>query len=298
VIHSPPQHIEATLPYYKEIASWKFDVWAYQEEQLIDILYLMFEELGYIEDFNLNSFLLRQFLNSLRQHYLPNPYHNFHHAVEVTQFIFKILYDRVLEGYLDKEEQFILFLAALCHDIGHPGRNNSFQRKTKSTIYLLFGGQSTLEHYHASLGLRLLSALIDTASIEPLFCSFILGTDPTFYSKDLPNLKDRVDLGIILLRCADLNHKIRPQPICDHWVQLLDEEFFLQGDDEIAFGLPVSHYMTRNDPASAPKNQVYFIENVCVPYFEFLAASFPPLEELRTRAQQNLLTWKNRAQTN
>jgi hypothetical protein len=138
----------------------------------------MFEELKYIDDFDLNAFLLRQFLNNVRQHYLPNPYHNFQHAVEVTQFIFKILYDRILEGYLDKEEQFTLFLAALCHDIGHPGRTNAFQRKTKSSIYLLFGGQSTLENYHSFLGHRLLSSLIDTTSIESLFHSFILGTDP------------------------------------------------------------------------------------------------------------------------
>jgi len=95
----------------------------------------MFEELKYIDDFDLNPFLLRQFLNNVRQHYL---YHNFQHAIEVTQFIFKILSESVLEGYLDKEEQFILFLAALCHDIGQPGRTNSFQRKTKSFENALF----------------------------------------------------------------------------------------------------------------------------------------------------------------
>ncbi len=55
-------------------------------------------------------------------------------------------------------EKFTLLVAALCHDIGHPGHNNDFLVKTESEIAMLYNNRSILENYHSFLLFRLLSS--------------------------------------------------------------------------------------------------------------------------------------------
>ena len=60
-------------------------------------------------------------------HWGQNPYHNFRHAFDVAQMTYFIL--KVCEAgeLLTMTEVLALVLAALCHDIDHPGVNNNFQ---------------------------------------------------------------------------------------------------------------------------------------------------------------------------
>lgn len=47
------------------------------------------------------------------------------------------------------------------------------------------------------------------------------------------------------LKCADLGHLTHKQNVHRRWVELLEEEMFLQGDREKIHGLPVSPLMDR-----------------------------------------------------
>jgi len=44
-----------------------------------------------------------------------------------------------------------LFLAALGHDVGHPGTNNAYAIRTKNPLALLYNDKSVLENHHISL---------------------------------------------------------------------------------------------------------------------------------------------------
>ena len=60
----------------------------------------------------------------------------------------------------------------------------------------------------------------------------------------------------VALKCADLGHLSSPKAVHLRWVQALEEEFFLQGDNEKQNGLSVSPLMDR-DKNGITKSQVW-----------------------------------------
>ncbi|KAK9710672.1 3',5'-cyclic-nucleotide phosphodiesterase, variant 2 [Basidiobolus ranarum] len=67
--------------------SWGFDVWSYTEMELLPFLVDMFNELGFIQHYNISLETLTAFLHAVKDGYntSQNPYHNFRHAFDVTQ---------------------------------------------------------------------------------------------------------------------------------------------------------------------------------------------------------------------
>lgn len=59
----------------------------------------------------------------------------------------------------------------------------------------------------------------------------------------------------VCLKCCDLGHVSSPQAVHLQWVDLLEEEYFKQGDKEKKLGLPVSPLMDR-DKEGIAKSQV------------------------------------------
>ena len=53
------------------------------------------------------------------------------------------------------------------------------------------------------------------------------------------------------------------------WVELLSNQFWLQGDKEKALNLPVSFLCDRND-TNVPKSQVGFIKGFIIPTFDII----------------------------
>jgi hypothetical protein len=64
---------------------------------------------------------LRAFLLQLHTAYLPNAYHNFTHAFDVTHAIFVTLVAFDARKYLRPIDMFALMIAGISHDVGHPG---------------------------------------------------------------------------------------------------------------------------------------------------------------------------------
>jgi len=60
--------------------------------------------------------------------------------------------------------------------------------------------------------------------------------------------KDAVSLLQVAMKCADLGHLALDWNLHVAWVQRLESEFFAQGDQEKALGLPVSFLMDREKP--------------------------------------------------
>ena len=52
------------------------------------------------------------------------PYHNFHHAVDVTVSSYLILTACDARARLEPIDVFCLMVAAIGHDVGHPGLTN------------------------------------------------------------------------------------------------------------------------------------------------------------------------------
>jgi hypothetical protein len=97
----------------------------------------------------------------------------------------------------------------------------------------------------------------------------------------------------VALKLADLGH------LCDElsthlqWVDALQEEFYLQGDAELAAGLPVTPLFERCKPG-VTKSQVPFMDIVAVPLYRSFAKAFPGVKPLLQRVSLPgtcIVTW-------
>jgi len=135
--------------------------------------------------------------------YRPNPYHNWTHAVGVFQMVYRMLRAPSIQRICDKRMAFALMVSALVHDIAHPGNDNGFEVKTRSSLALTYSDRSVLERMHAAVTSRIilnpgtdvfrgLSSKSFT-SMRQYIISAILGTDMTTHSKMLGDINGLVE---------------------------------------------------------------------------------------------------------
>lgn len=72
-------------------------------------------------DFNFYRFIM-----TICRKYRNVPFHNFFHAFNVTQTMYYFLTTGKCLTLLDKRDALAMLTATLCHDLDHPGLNNSF----------------------------------------------------------------------------------------------------------------------------------------------------------------------------
>jgi hypothetical protein len=118
----------------------------------------MFAHLNLLTDFDIPEAKFHRFLHTLRHNYQHNPYHNFHHACDVMQMVFFMLVSTDLPSFLTKLDTLSLLLAALCHDVQHPGNTNAFEINTKTELSLLYNDISVLENHHCAHAFLLMRA--------------------------------------------------------------------------------------------------------------------------------------------
>ncbi|KAL6759494.1 hypothetical protein V8C86DRAFT_2573451 [Haematococcus lacustris] len=96
------------------------------------------------------------------------------------------------------------------------------------------------------------------------------------------------------LKCADLGHLAHSRDVHRRWVTLLEEELFLQGDQERALGLPVSALMDRTK-GGITKSQAGFFSIVVVPQLQAFVSVFPACHYLLDQAKDNYSMWLDEA---
>ena len=67
-----------------------------------------------------------------------NPYHNAIHAADVAQAMHCFLQQKALATALDKVDVMASILAAICHDLDHPGRTAVFVKASDDVIAQLY----------------------------------------------------------------------------------------------------------------------------------------------------------------
>jgi hypothetical protein len=161
-------------------------------------------------------------------------------------------------------------VAALGHDIDHPGQNNDFMIKTRDSRALIFSDDSVLERHHATTTFGVIFSApddknifagldkADRLEIRKTIIRAILGTDmkhqrehvkaldvhahrnPVF---DKSSLMDRQMIVEILVHAGDLGAQTYTQPIALKWGALVLEEFAAQADLEKRMNVPVTTFM-------------------------------------------------------
>lgn len=311
---SPIEWVEIDHSKSHEILrDWNFDVWSYSEEELLPLCEEMFEEFQLIDRFQIPREKLRNLLTDINQNYKKNPYHNFRHAFDVTQTVYLILTNANAASLLGYLEIMAILVAALMHDLGHPGVNNVFQVSTGSQLALTYNDKSVLENYHCSMAFSLLRKPENNIfcnltqeqcqQVRTMIISSILATDLVLHMEIMGKwnacivagfAKDNKDhrnlLLQIILKCADIANPAKNFAQAKHWAIMVQEEFFAQGDKEKEKNLPVSPFMDRDKPA-LPRMQINFIEYLVQPLFSSLRTLMPDLSKLCDTLQDNKQKW-------
>lgn len=156
-----------------------------------------------------------------------------------------------------------LLVAALGHDVGHPGTTNAFMIKNRTPTSLVYNDRSVLESYHASIFINkvlnvcwpsLLQIKIEKDSLlnlHDLIVSSILATDMGEHFEYMSKLKNfsastkqgfnddgagsqhepmsndnKIKLiSALLIKCADISNVTRPLRVSSQWAVVLQREF-------------------------------------------------------------------------
>lgn len=139
---------------------------------------------------------LNSFLSDVQSLYFDNPYHKWSHAVEVQIFLDDII--RILEAqsfiFLSPETKLFLSIAAICHDILHPGESNAKQIADNPIITTILNSPSINEKVSINKCIELVEkhSLLEKFSseekerFEEILSVTLLATDitlPTFDEK-------------------------------------------------------------------------------------------------------------------
>ena len=285
------------------------------------------EAFGLKEEKIINVNKLDTFLNIVSSQYLITTlYHNNMHGADVTQTLCLFFLNSNAEKMFQTTvlDLLSIFISALGHDIGHPGLTNNFQINAYTELALTYNDSSCLENFHCSKLFSIIKkdesnifenlSVNDFKNIRKRMISEILATDMFNHKKVLSLIQTKIpqikndkfeficnDKESIIkeqqclldyfIHSADLAHNTKLFSISLRWVELLSEEFWLQGDKEKSMGLTVSFLCDREN-TNVPLSQVNFIRGFILPNFEVLVTIFPTLNYTIENANNNINEWQ------
>jgi len=288
---------------------------------------VILETFGLKDDKIINVSKLDTFLNSVSSKYISTTlYHNNIHGADVTQTICLFFLNSNAEKMFQTTvlDLLSIFIAALGHDIGHPGLTNNFQINASTELAITYNDSSCLENYHCSRLFTIIKkdetnifeklSINDYKDIRKRMISEILATDMFYHKKVITMIQTKISqikndkfefmsndkesikneqqyLLDFFIHSADLAHNTKLFNISLKWVELLSEEFWLQGDKEKSMGLSISFLCDRKS-ANVPSSQVNFIRGFIVPTFEILVNIFPTLNYTLENANNNINEWQ------
>ena len=283
--------------------------------KLYNVIFSIFQKFNFFNEFKISNEKLFKFLYEIKENYKQVPYHNWRHAVDVTQFLTYQLLLIDAEKYFSKLELFGLIISSICHDVNHDGFTNVYNVKAETPLGILYKNQSVMETHHCQISIKIISkeecnifsnlSTEDYKKIWSLIISLILATDMAKHFEILKIINGYLDsstliysnqdhkllLMQLLLKCSDISNAARPFHIADKWTDVLCEEFFKQGDLEQANGMEYTSPLNDRAHLDKPKSQIGFYNYVCLPLFQTIAKAFPNLNINVKQIQSNLKKW-------
>lgn len=279
----------------EDVGEWDFDTLAmstYSHNPCFEVGYYVFITLGLTELFDISNKKLRNFLTTVEKEYNhENYYHNSFHAADVaSSTVFLIINGIGFCGNLPEIDIFALVVAALCHDIGHPGVNNAFLISQEDELALVYNDKSVLENMHAFRTFQILKnkscnihskiSEADAKIFRKIVIETILATDLSLHFTRIKQIREGLEEGKTLedesfkmlalqltLKCADLGHGAKKLEIHKEWTELITKEFFKQGDTERELGMTVGIMFDR-EKVIVSHSQIGFLNFLVKPLFD------------------------------
>ncbi|KAL0077051.1 hypothetical protein F4703DRAFT_1742946, partial [Phycomyces blakesleeanus] len=331
------------------VCDWGFITLDLSERELVECVFIIISQVMDHPDLisiRIDSDALYNFLFDVcNSYHRENNYHNFRHAVDVLQATYYFLsrigciqlpntpvethkkrpkIANLARDLLRPIDTFALLMAAVGHDIGHPGVNNMFMINSSTPLAILYNDRSVLESFHSMAFCHLLQQhgfrqLVDVRNypesavpFRKVVVSSILATDMGRHEeyvksveeqavrlkKNAINFQDerqceqeRLIICGALIKCADISNCARPFSSAEKWAKLLVEEFCKQGDLEKELGMPV---LPMNQRGKLPLEdfQLSFKRNVAYKLFTAVKDVLPEMEFTVKGIDKNIELWE------
>ncbi|KAF7316276.1 High-affinity phosphodiesterase [Mycena indigotica] len=343
-----------------KLDGWNFEPQSLpSEDHVAECAVLIFEALfrikGLQEAVGVSLDQISPFIQHLRHIYRwQNSYHNFEHAVDVLQATYHYLcaagvvppvsilakdshatptkpkawqsrrpFDSgPLVTVLDPTDLFVLMVAAIGHDAGHPGFTNLFMQNAAAPLSAVYDGKSALEQMHVALLIRVMRAhgmagILDGSDdntsdrnrgrrARKLLFDTVLATDMRVHAAfmerfsnivagqgDLSLDNRRTTLCQALIKCADISNPSRPYYISQHWAVALQREWNAQAALEAHHALPRT-VESSSHPMQAASSQMFFIPTFVKPLLDLVVQALAEMHPYVAQCDLNLALWKAR----
>ncbi|KAG6335121.1 hypothetical protein ID866_3961 [Astraeus odoratus] len=208
---------------------------------------------------------------------------------------------------------FALFIAAIGHDVGHPGLTNMFMKNANAPLSTVFDGKSALEHMHYTIIIYVmrhhgLGSLLDRPKVGQYFrkslAGIILATDMGVHfefmknfghladGRDFPMDYKRLLLCQAIIKCADISNPSRPPGVSHYWANALMAEWTSQASLEKHWHLPPS-VQPSDCPLAQVRGQIFFIDTFAKPLMDIAATVVPEMQQFADQCATNLVSWQN-----
>ncbi|KAF8556827.1 HD-domain/PDEase-like protein [Imleria badia] len=326
----------------RALDSWHFEPHKLPDEEVLFCAQILFESLFEIENMqndtgvSLNDISI--FLKHLQRLYCgQNSYHNFQHALDVLQACQAFLcaaavvppvsilcrdarpwwpdkrQDRLVSA-LENMDLFALFIAAIGHDVGHPGFTNMFMKNADAPLSAVFDGKSALEQMHYAILIQVirhhgLGSLLDRPNggqaFRKILAGIVLATDMHVHfefmknfrllvaGKDFPLSYRKLLLCQAFIKCADISNPSRPPGVSHYWANALMAEWNCQASLERLWQLPPSVQLSET-PLAQVQGQIFFISTFAKPLLDITAKGIPEMQQFAGQCTSNLAMWEAR----
>ncbi|TYZ63862.1 hypothetical protein PybrP1_006224 [[Pythium] brassicae (nom. inval.)] len=294
-----------------DLDRWDFSCLDLSNADIFMSVTVIFRVFGFLDAFRIPSDKFATFLSHVASHYRPNPFHNLQHAFQVTHATY-IMVRRECGSYFSTVDIFTMLVAALCHDIDHPGNNNDFEVKSLSQMALTHNDDAVLERHHCRVTFIILghqSANIlenlprdSFLRVRRLIIHCILATDMSKHFEKCKaveglsrrHLADkRYVLMAVVLHAADLSGQALPYEQAVRWGMRVLTEFQNQAKSEVELKVPVDSYMTNlHQMKTRVTVQMNFINYVLRPIWLPLATLCPQLRVYADALESNFDSYK------
>ncbi|TYZ63598.1 hypothetical protein PybrP1_004808 [[Pythium] brassicae (nom. inval.)] len=170
------------------IPSWDFNVFLADMDSLPELIENMFMKYNLPRVLNISQQRMQNFILVIKENYHPNPFHNFLHAFSVVHTAYLLLSTTEAARMLRPLDIAGCLIAALCHDVDHPGHTNAYEIQSGSQLAMLYSDESVLERHHAYTTFKLMSkeksanilenlSASDYRHVRKVIITAILGTD-------------------------------------------------------------------------------------------------------------------------
>eukprot|EP00518_Triparma_eleuthera_P018329 CAMPEP_0197560118 /NCGR_PEP_ID=MMETSP1320-20131121/22514_1 /TAXON_ID=91990 /ORGANISM="Bolidomonas sp., Strain RCC2347" /LENGTH=1008 /DNA_ID=CAMNT_0043121641 /DNA_START=116 /DNA_END=3139 /DNA_ORIENTATION=+ len=286
---------------------WDLDVLSMSDNEMENTFEISLEQFNLLENHKIPSMTVQSFISKVKENYNPNPYHCFHHAFHVFHSVHCILRSKSI-GFLDSYQVLSILVAAICHDIDHPGNNNAFEKETHSVLAIRYSDDSILERHHCARAFEILndeeSNLFSSftreefAQCRKIVIQSILATDMSGHadlSRSLALLPDDVfetmdkdsppalftTFFSAILHTGDLSGQAVPLRHALKWGERVLTEFINQAEKETILNLPVAPFMSNlENPQRAANVQKGYIDFILRPWWTQFIRFFPDNQDL------------------